>query len=30
MLDYEYLNYCWVNAHILDEIIVVENMGTDI
>ena len=26
MLDYECLNYCWVNAHMLDETIVVENM----
>ena len=24
MLDYECLNCCWVNAHILDETIVVE------
>ena len=27
MLDYESLNCCWVNAHILDETIVVENMA---
>ena len=27
MLDYECLNCCWVNARILDETIVVENMG---
>ena len=27
MLDYECLNCCWVNAHILDETIVVENMA---
>ena len=26
MLDYECLNCCWVNAHMLDETIVVENM----
>ena len=26
MLDYECLNCYWVNAHILDETIVVENM----
>ena len=26
MLDYEYLNCCWVNVYILDETIVVENM----
>ena len=30
MLDYECLNCCWVNAHILDETIVVENMGMGI
>ena len=30
MLDYECLSCCWVNAHILDETIVVENMGMDI
>ena len=30
MLDYECLNCCWVNAHILDETIVVENMGVGI
>ena len=27
MLDYECLNCCWVNAHILDETIVFENMA---
>ena len=27
MLDYECLNCCWINAHILDETIVVENMA---
>ena len=27
MLDYECLYFCWVNARILDETIVVENMG---
>ena len=27
MLDYECLNCCWVNAHILDETIVVENIS---
>ena len=27
MLDYECLNCCWVNAHMLDETIVVENWG---
>ena len=26
MLDYECLNFCWVNGHMLDETIVVENM----
>ena len=26
MLDYECLKCCWVNAHILDETIVVENL----
>ena len=26
MLDYKCLNCCWVNARILDETIVVENM----
>ena len=26
MLDYEYLNCCWVNANMIDETIVVENM----
>ena len=26
MLDYESLHCCWVNAHMLDETIVVENM----
>ena len=26
MLDYECLNCCWVNAHMLDETSVVENM----
>ena len=26
ILDYEYLNCCWVNAHMLDETIVVEYM----
>ena len=26
MLDYECFNCCWVNAHMLDETIVVENM----
>ena len=26
MLDYECLNCCWVNAHMLYETIVVENM----
>ena len=26
MLDYECLNGCWVNAHMLDETIIVENM----
>ena len=26
MLDYECLNCCWVNARMLDETIVVENM----
>ena len=30
MLDYECLNCCWVNAHILDETIVAENMGMGI
>ena len=30
MLDYEYINYCWINAHILDETIVVENIGMGI
>ena len=30
MLDYECLNCYWVNAHILDETIVVENMGMGI
>ena len=30
MLDYECLNYCWVKAHILDESIVVKNMGMGI
>ena len=27
MLDYECLNCCWVKTHMLDETIVVENMG---
>ena len=26
MMDYECLNCCWTNAHMLDETIVVENM----
>ena len=26
MLDYECLNCCWVNAHMLDETIVAKNM----
>ncbi len=26
MLDYECLSCCWVNAHMIDETIVVENM----
>ena len=30
MLDYECLNSCCVNAHILDETIVVEKMGMGI
>ena len=30
MLDYECLNCCWVNAHILDGTIFVENMGMGI
>ena len=30
MLDYECLNCCWVNAHILDETVVDKNMGMDI
>ena len=30
MLEYECLNCYWVNAHILDETIVVENMGKGI
>ena len=30
MLDFECLNCCWVNAHILDETIAVENMGMGI
>ena len=30
MLDYECLNWCWVNARILDETNVVENMGMGI
>ena len=27
MFDYECLNCCWINAHMVDETIVVENMG---
>ena len=30
MLDYECINCCWINAHMLDETIVVENMGMGI
>ena len=30
MLDYECLNCYWVNAHLLDETIVVENMEMSI
>ena len=30
MLDYECLNWCWVNAHMLAETIVFENMGMGI
>ena len=30
MLDYECLNCCWINAHILDETIVVEKMGMSV
>ena len=30
MLDYVCSNCCWVNAHMLDETIVVENMGVGI
>ena len=30
MLVYKCLNCCWVNAHILDETIVVKNMGMGI
>ena len=30
ILDYECLNCCWVNAHILDGTIVVENTGMGI
>ena len=30
MLDYECLYCCWVNAHMLDETIVVENMASSL